>query len=102
MARQTYIVYSRPTGSIADVRPHVDEHLRYYEDLTEAGKVFAAGPPFSADGEWWEGEGMIVLLVDSLAEAVEIAEKDPIHLAGVRGFEIVPWLVNHTASGAIG
>jgi uncharacterized protein YciI len=100
LARWVYIVRTTPTGSIADLQPYIDEHLAYYEELTDAGKVYRAGPVFSEDGEWWEGEGLIVLCVDSVEEAREIAAADPMHRNGGRDWTITPWLVNHALGGS--
>jgi uncharacterized protein YciI len=73
----------------------IKEHLAFQESLEAQGIMFAAGPQWSDDDEaFWEGDGMVVIRAGSLAEAREIAAKDPMHTSGARKFTVRPWLVN--------
>jgi uncharacterized protein YciI len=94
-AKQVYVIRSTAQRPLEEIAPYIEEHLAYYEDLVAAGKVYGAGPIWSEDGERWEGGGMIVVDVDSLGEAREIAAGDVLHQTGVRSWTITPWLVNH-------
>ena len=64
--------------------------------LGEAGaRVILRHGPFADDTETeWSGEGMIIVRAASLADAVAIANADPMHSAGVRSFRVRPWLLN--------
>ena len=55
--------------------------------------MFAAGPNWN-DENAREGDGMVVVRAKSLAEAREIAARDPMHKSGARKFTVRPWLVN--------
>jgi uncharacterized protein YciI len=56
--------------------------------------MFAAGPQWTDDEAFWEGDGMVVIRAKSLAEAREIAARDPMHASGARKFTVRSWLVN--------
>lgn len=97
LARQFYLVHTRPTGSLDDVLAHSPEHLAYYDDLARRGLIHSAGPLFSSDGSSWCGEGLIVVRSDSLDAVRRIADEDVMHTSGVRTYTVTPWLVNHAA-----
>lgn len=56
--------------------------------------MFAAGPNWTDDEQAWEGDGMVAIRAQSLAEAKEIASRDPMHISGARTFQVRPWFVN--------
>ena len=56
--------------------------------------MFAAGPNWTDDEKSWEGDGMVVVRAKSLAEAKQIAARDPTHKSGARNFTVRPWFVN--------
>jgi uncharacterized protein YciI len=72
----------------------IREHLAFQESLEAQGIMFAAGPQWTDDEAFWEGDGMVVIRTKSLAEAREIAAKDLMHASGARKFTVRPWLVN--------
>ncbi|WP_456277743.1 YciI family protein [Bacillus sp. AK128] len=61
------------------------QHLDYLTSLDEAGKIFARGPFVDGSG------GMVIYIAGSLAEAKELAEKDPYVIEGVRRLELHEW-----------
>jgi uncharacterized protein len=71
--------------------------LAFQEKLGSEGILFAAGPLWIDDGQSWEGEAMSVIRAESLAEAEEIAARDPMHKGGARTFHVRRWLVNEGA-----
>ena len=93
-AKQFYYVSTQPTGGMGPVMERLDEHLAFQEELERRGVLLAAGPLFTQDGLAWTGEGMVVLIADSLEQAIEIASHDPMHVSGARTFSVRPWLVN--------
>jgi len=67
----------------------MEEHFLYLKQLTAARKVLMAGPcltnpPF----------GLIVLQVDSEAEAREIMSKEPSVVAGIHTYDMAPLVVS--------
>ena len=94
LAKQLYVIFTTPTQGMGPVMENLQPHLKFQEDLEKKGIMFAAGPHWTDDEQRWEGEGMVVIWAASLAEANEIAAKDPMHVSGARTFRVRPWLVN--------
>jgi hypothetical protein len=94
LAKRLYVIFTTPVGGIETLASHLGAHLAYQKDLEARGITFGAGP-FADDTETaWSGEGMIIVRAASLAEAVAIANADPMHSTGVRTFRVRPWLLN--------
>ncbi|UFJ40021.1 YciI family protein [Brevibacillus humidisoli] len=66
----------------AQVRP---AHLEYINQLFLQNKVVMAGPFTDQRG------GMVIYRADSLEEARELAEADPVVLKGARTLELREW-----------
>jgi hypothetical protein len=94
LAKQFYVVFTTPTNGIGPVMENVKEHLAFQVRLEKEGIMFAAGPNWADDEKSWEGDGMVVIRANSLADAKEIMERDPMHKSGARKFKIRPWFVN--------
>lgn len=94
LAKQLYVVFTRPTQGIGPVMENLATHLAYQEKLETDGIMFAAGPNWTDDGKEWEGDGMVVYRAGTLDEATAIAAADPMHSSGARSFTVRPWLVN--------
>ena len=76
------------------VMENLQEHLKYQLELEANGSMFAAGPFADDEEQEWEGEGMVILRAESLAEARSMAENDPMHKSGARTFRLRPWMLN--------
>ena len=94
LAKQLYVIFTTPTAGLAPVMQHLKAHLEFQAALERQGVMFAAGPNWSDDEQSWDGEGMVVIRAQSLAEARAIAARDPMHQSGARQFRVRPWLVN--------
>jgi hypothetical protein len=94
LAKQLYVIFTTPTNGIKPVMHNLQEHLAFQIELEKEGKMFAAGPNWTDDEKSWEGDGMVVVRAKSLAEAKQIAERDPMHKSGARKFTVRPWFVN--------
>lgn len=94
LAKQLYVVFTRPLNGIEPIMELLPRHLAFQEELETQGIMFAAGPNWTNDELAWEGDGMVVYRAASLAEATEIAARDPMHAEGARSFTVRPWLVN--------
>ncbi len=94
LQKQLYVVFTTPTDGLGPVMENVEEHLKFQMSLEERGIMFGAGPFWADDESTWEGEGMVIIRADSLAEANKIAAEDPMHQAGARSFTVRPWLLN--------
>jgi len=88
------VVFTTPINGIGPVMENVKEHLAFQVRLEKEGIMFAAGPNWTDDEKSWDGDGMVVIRANSLADARKIMERDPMHKSGARKFKIRPWLVN--------
>lgn len=94
LAKQLYVVFTRPSNGIRPIMELLASHLAFQEELERTGVMFAAGPNWTDDESAWQGDGMVVYRAGSLAEAREIAARDPMHVHGARSFQVRPWFVN--------
>ncbi len=94
LQRQLFAIFTTPTDGLGPVFANIEEHLQFQVQLERDGILFAAGPMWADDEESWEGEGLVVVKAASRAEAIAIAERDPMHKAGARSFRVRPWLIN--------
>ena len=94
LAKQLFIVSTRPTNGIDPIMENLPTHLAFQEELERDGIMFAAGPNWTDDMQKWEGDGTVVYRAESLDHAKEIAARDPMHISGARTFTVRPWFVN--------
>ena len=94
LAWELYAVISTPTGDPEAVKANLPAHLAYQAEQEQAGHLVLAGPLSDETGEHMQGKGLIIYRAESLEQARTIAENDPMHLSGARGFEIRRWLIN--------
>ena len=94
LQKQMYVYFTKPANGLGPVMENLEDHLKFQVELEQKGIMFGAGPFWTDDEERWEGEGMIIIRADSIAEARKIAESDPMHASGARTFTLRPWLLN--------
>jgi hypothetical protein len=90
---QLYVVTST-ANSLDAVKQNLAEHRAYLRSLEEQNVLFGAGPLWTEDGQYFEGDGMLIYRAASVEEATGIAQGDPMHSSGARTFKIRPWLLN--------
>jgi uncharacterized protein len=94
---QTYAVTSSAAKPLLEIKAQLAAHLVYLAELERNGKLFMAGPLGNDDGETWSGDGQLIYLCESFAEAQRIAQADPMHSSEARTFSIRPWIINDGA-----
>lgn len=94
LQKQMYVYFTKPANGLRPVMENLEDHLKFQVELEQKGIMFGAGPFWTDDEQRWEGEGMIIIRADSIAEARKIAESDPMHASGARTFTLRPWLLN--------
>ncbi len=94
LALELFVVRTVPVKSPEELRATLPDHLAYQAKQEAAGKLAFAGPVSDASGELMQGEGLIVYRAASIEEARHIADGDPMHVAGVREYDLRRWLVN--------
>ena len=90
---QLYVVTSI-ANSLDAVKQNLPEHRAYLRELENKDILFGAGPLWTDDGQYFEGDGMLIYRASSVSEAQQLAEADPMHKNGAREFKIRPWLLN--------
>jgi uncharacterized protein YciI len=75
-----------------DHREAFDLHLEWLRQIEADGTMFASG--VLKDENNWDGSGMAIIRAKSYDEAVEIAEAEPFHRAGVRKNDVQGWVMN--------
>jgi len=94
---QLYAFFGTPTIEWDIESPKVQEvlptHTAWLRGLESAGVMFMGGP-FRADDYAWNGSGMIIVRANSLADARELAEQDPLFIHGLREYDVRGWQLN--------
>jgi uncharacterized protein YciI len=67
----------------------VDLHAAHLAELDDSGKLVMAGPLVERAG------GLIVLRIESVAEAIAIAEEDPLVRGAYQTYELGTWLMSN-------
>jgi uncharacterized protein YciI len=95
---QLYVVVSR-ARSLAAVQERLADHLAYVRALEERHVLFAAGPLWTDDSQFFEGDGLLVFRAASVEQARKLADTDPMHTSGARTYQLRPWLLTHNSIG---
>jgi uncharacterized protein YciI len=94
LAKQLWVISSKPTNGLGPILDNLEEHLAWQTKLERDGIMFAAGPLASEDLTEWLGEGLFMYRADSIDAARKLAEADPMHSSGARSFTIREWMLN--------
>jgi uncharacterized protein YciI len=71
----------------------VQLHAAHLAELDDSGKLVMAGPLVERAG------GLIVLRIGSVAEAIAIAEEDPLVRGAYQTYELGTWLMSNRQNG---
>jgi uncharacterized protein YciI len=86
-----YFVMSELVGDDPGViTAKIGEHLAFAAELRGRGIAVDGGPLLTPAGEN-SGSGIYMLRAASFAEATEIVNQDPMHIAGLRVPTVRPW-----------
>lgn len=77
---------------LAAMQPVLRDHILWLRDRERDGSLFLSGA--NRDEVGWDGSGTAFLRAGSRAEAIEIAETEPFHRAGIRKNTVQGWLLN--------
>lgn len=90
---QLYVVTSI-AKSLDAVKQNLPDHRAYLRELENKNILFGAGPLWTDDGQYFEGDGLLIYRANSVEEAHQLAQADPMHKNNAREFTIRPWLLN--------
>jgi len=93
------LVMSEPTNGLGPIGEAGAVHLAYQGRLEADGVMFAAGPLGKPTEQYWAGDGRFIYRARSQAEAVAIAQADPMHASCARRFSVRPWPLNEGSPG---
>jgi uncharacterized protein len=71
----------------------VELHAAHLAELDDSGELVMAGPLVERSG------GLIVLRAGSVAEAISIAEEDPLVRGAYQTYELGTWLMSNRQNG---
>ncbi|MGX1099169.1 YciI family protein [Amorphus sp. MBR-141] len=94
LQKQLYAIFTSPADGLGPILERLGEHLAFQVQLEADGILYAAGPMWTDDETAWEGDGLVVIRAGSRQEAIDIAERDPMHKSGARTFQVRPWMIN--------
>jgi len=94
LALELYAVISTPIKPPEVLKEQLPAHLAYQAEREQNGQLVMAGPLSDESGNMMEGVGMIIYRAESLEAATILADNDPMHKSGTRGYTIRRWLVN--------
>ena len=94
MAEYFVVILKRGPKWTAEMTPEIEKvlegHFANIKKLTKEGKLAVAGPFFGQEGEGALA-GLFIFKVDSIEEAIRLAEQDPGVQAGRFTFEAITW-----------
>jgi uncharacterized protein len=93
LKKELWVVMTKAVAPLEEVRRHLKAHLEHQIALEKAGIMFGAGPA-TRPGETAAAFGLIIIRAKDEADARRIADSDPMHVAGVRKYELYLWSLN--------
>jgi uncharacterized protein YciI len=93
LRKQLWVIMSKRVAPPEEMRKHFKAHLEHQISLEKQGIMYGAGP-VTAPGESEPAFGLIIIRADSADEARRIADRDPMHAAGMRAYTLYQWSMN--------
>jgi uncharacterized protein YciI len=93
LRKQLWVIITKRVAPPEEMRRHLKAHLEHQISLEKQGIMYGAGPA-TAPGENEPAFGLIIIRASSADEARRIADRDPMHAAGVRTYTLYQWSMN--------
>jgi len=93
LRKQLWVIITKRVASPEEVRKHLRAHLDHQISLEKQGIMYGAGPA-TVPGGSEPAFGLIIIRASSSEEARQIADRDPMHSAGVRTYTLYQWSMN--------
>ncbi len=94
LAHELFVAVSTPEKAPEEVKAVLPDHLAYQKSLEASGALAFAGPLSDETGDQMQGMGMIVYRAESLEQAKQFADADPMHQTGARTYTLRRWMIN--------
>jgi uncharacterized protein len=93
LKKQLWVIITKRVASPEETRKHLKAHLEHQISLEKQGIMYGAGPA-TVPGENEPAFGLIIIRASDSDEARRIADRDPMHAAGVRTYMLYQWSMN--------
>jgi uncharacterized protein YciI len=93
LRKQLWVIITKRVAPQEEMRKHLKAHLEHQISLEKQGIMYGAGPA-TAPGASEPAFGLIIIRASNAGEARQIADRDPMHAAGVRTHELYEWSMN--------
>jgi uncharacterized protein YciI len=93
LAKKLWVILTKRVASAEEMERHIPAHLQHQIALEKQGIMYGAGP-CRPPGEPEAAFGLIIIRAPDEKEARRIADSDPMHVAGVRKYELFQWTMN--------
>ena len=93
LGKKLWVIMTRRVAPVEQMQKHIRAHLLHQIKLEKDGIMYGAGPavvPGAAEASF----GLIIIRAKDEAEARRIADSDPMHVEGVRTYELYQWTMN--------
>ena len=94
LGKSLYLVFLKPTDTADERGTARKAHFDFVKRLESSGKLFLAGPYIDEQTGKPTGEGLFIMIGDSVAEIEQILKDDPFYQGGYRTYQIRPWRLN--------
>ena len=89
LKKTLFVAVSRVAAAPSTIEPFVAEHLAYMNAMEADSLIWASGP-FIEEGVV-VGDGLTILSTDTIEEARQVMEEEPLIKRGLRSFELRKW-----------
>ena len=93
LRKQLWVVITKRVAPPEEMKKHLKAHLEHQISLEKQGIMYGAGPA-TVPGESEAAFGLIIIRANNSDEARQIADRDPMHVAGVRTYTLYQWSMN--------
>lgn len=93
LAKKLWVIMTKRCVPVEEMERHIKAHLKHQISLEKQGIMYGAGP-CRPPGESEAAFGLIIIRAPDEKEARKIADSDPMHVAGVRTYELFQWTMN--------
>ena len=93
LKKQLWVIITKRVAPPEEMKKHLKAHLEHQISLEKQGIMYGAGPA-TVPGENEPAFGLIIIRASNSDEARRIADRDPMHAAGVRTYTLYQWSMN--------
>lgn len=101
MGAELYFYITLPEVPFEEIVEVLPAHMDFVHTIEDGG-IMVMGGQITPEGlNDAGGRGLIVIRAESFEEARAIADRDPMHVSGVRSYELYKWNVNEGVTSIV-